>query len=97
VIPKEFYEVDKPRNLAKSITVELTRVKITVKVKPRAGKAAVKKTGEREFVVSVKEAPKDGRANAAVVSTLANFLGIAPSRIRILRGKKSRLKTLEIL
>ena len=72
-------------------------MKITVKIKPRADKAAVKKTGEREFAVSVKEAPEDGRANVAVVSTLADFLGIAPARIRILRGKKARLKILEIL
>lgn len=72
-------------------------MKITAKVKPRAGKEAVKKIGEREFAVSVKEAPEDGKANAAVISALAGFLGVAPCRVRILRGKRSRVKIVEIM
>lgn len=72
-------------------------MKISVKVKPRAKREAVLKTGEREFTVSVKAAPDGGKANEAVGAALAGFLGVARSRVKIIRGQKSRLKILEVL
>lgn len=36
--------------------------------------------------------PEDGRANAAVQALLAGALGVAPSRLRLLRGATARDK-----
>ncbi|NBB98504.1 MAG: DUF167 domain-containing protein [Alphaproteobacteria bacterium] len=36
--------------------------------------------------------PEDGRANAAVQKLLARALGVAPSRLTLIRGAKSREK-----
>ena len=36
--------------------------------------------------------PEDGKANKAVVKLLAEFIDVAPSRIRLLRGATSRNK-----
>ena len=36
--------------------------------------------------------PADGKANAAAIKLLAGYIGIAPSRITLLRGQSSRNK-----
>lgn len=41
-------------------------------------------------------APTDGQANDAVEKAVANALGVAKSRVAILRGDKSRDKTLGV-
>ena len=40
--------------------------------------------------------PVDGKANAALIAFLAKKLGIAKSRITIIRGETSRRKTIHI-
>ena len=44
----------------------------------------------------VRARPEDGKANAAVASLLAAALGVAPSRITLLRGATSRDKQFQI-
>lgn len=46
--------------------------------------------------VKVRARPNDGEANEAVVKLLAKALGIAPSRVNLLRGATSREKLLGI-
>lgn len=62
------------------------------KVDPPAGRA-----GETHFIVAVKEPPIQGRANAAIIRALADYFGLAPSRVRIISGHTSRQKIIEIL
>ena len=71
-------------------------MKIFVIVKTRAKKEGVKKIDETHFIVSVKEPPVDGRANTVVVRALADFLDIAPSRLRIATGRANRWKIIEV-
>jgi uncharacterized protein (TIGR00251 family) len=54
--------------------------------------------GYREGVLQLRvTAPPDkGRANAAVVSVLAQALGVAKSRVRIVRGQTSRDKLVTV-
>lgn len=54
--------------------------------------------GYREGVLQLRvTAPPDkGRANAAVVSMLAQALGVAKSRVRIVRGQTSRNKVVTV-
>ena len=39
----------------------------------------------------------DGRANAAVIKLLSDHLGVPKSRLVIVRGLSSRLKTVQVL
>jgi hypothetical protein len=67
-------------------------VVIPLRAKPRAGKNAVEGVREGVLLVSVRAAPADGEANAAVVATVAEALGCAKSSVRLVRGHKSRDK-----
>lgn len=72
-------------------------MKIFVKAKPNAKEEKVEKIDETHFVVVVKEPPIQGRANAAIIRALADFLNIAPSRLQIVAGHTSRQKIIEVL
>ena len=67
-----------------------------VKVQPKASRDQV--VGYRDGVLQLRvTAPRDkGRANAAVVALLADALGVAKSRVRIVRGQSSRDKVLAV-
>jgi len=49
------------------------------------------------FEIRTKSTPREGKANAAVISALARHLGISKSQIKILAGAKSKQKIFEIL
>lgn len=69
---------------------------IEVKVKSGAkGALGVEKMGE-VYVVRLKEKAHDGEANEALVRVLAEYFGVAKSRIRIVSGSKSHQKRVEI-
>ena len=72
-------------------------MKLFVTAKPGAKKEGVEKTGENKFIVAVKEPPVQGRANLAIIKSLADYLNIAPSRLKIISGHTSRQKIVEIL
>ena len=67
-----------------------------VKVRPKASRDQV--VGYRDGVLQLRvTAPPDkGRANAAVVALLADALGVAKSRVRIVRGQSFRDKVLTV-
>lgn len=48
------------------------------------------------LVAKVRVPPEDGKANAAVLALIAQALGIATSRLRLLRGATSREKLVGI-
>jgi uncharacterized protein (TIGR00251 family) len=70
-------------------------MKIVVTVKPGSSKEKVEKK-EDGYLVHVKEPPVEGKANRAVIKLLAKFLGISSEGIKILSGKKSKRKLIEI-
>jgi uncharacterized protein YggU (UPF0235/DUF167 family) len=49
-----------------------------------------------ELLVKVRAAPADGAANAAVLRVIADALGVAPSRLQLVRGATSRTKVVSI-
>ncbi len=71
-------------------------MRISVKARPASKKDEVRRIDEGRYVVEVREPPVQGRANAAIVKTLAAFLHIAPSRVQIISGHFSREKIIEI-
>ena len=48
------------------------------------------------FEVWVKEPPIEGRANEAVERALADYFGVAKSKVNIVSGQTSRKKVVEI-
>ncbi|HEY4484561.1 MAG TPA: DUF167 domain-containing protein [Candidatus Paceibacterota bacterium] len=72
-------------------------MKISVKVKTGSKKEEVNKIDDRNFEIRTKSLPIEGKANSAVIKILADYLDIPRSRIKILRGQKSKSKILEIL
>ena len=70
-------------------------MKIQVKVKPNSKIEEVSQEGDN-FAVKVKEPPKEGKANQAVIKLLAQHFGVPQSQVRILSGFKSRNKVVEV-
>jgi uncharacterized protein (TIGR00251 family) len=71
-------------------------MKIQVKVKPNSRTEEVSQEGD-SFIVKVKEPPKEGKANQAVIKLLAQHFGVPQSQVRILSGFRSRSKVIEII
>lgn len=68
-------------------------MRINVTVKTNARESRVEKIGDDEYVVMVKEPPRRGKANAALLKLLSrHFKG----RVRIIGGVTSRNKIVEI-
>ena len=70
-------------------------MKIQVKVKPSSKTEEVSQEGD-SFIVKVKEPPKEGKANQAVIKLLAEHFGVSQSQVRILSGFRSRNKVIEV-
>lgn len=68
---------------------------LTVRVTPKAARnrLVIDAGTARVYVTTV---PEGGKATAAVVKLLAKELGIAKSRITLLRGAKDRTKVFQI-
>jgi hypothetical protein len=70
-------------------------MKIQVKVKPNSQTEELSREGD-SFIVKVKEPPKEGRANQAVIKLLAEHFDVSQSQVRILSGFKSKNKVVEV-
>lgn len=46
--------------------------------------------------VYVAEPAREGKANKAIIQALANYLSIAPQRVRCMRGHTSKAKVFEV-
>ena len=65
-------------------------------VRPRASRDEVLGVRDGAVRVNVKAAPVDGKANVAMAELLAERLGIAKSRIRVVRGHTARDKQVSV-
>jgi len=70
-------------------------MKIQVNVKPNSKTEELSREGD-SFVIKVKEPPKEGKANQAVIKLLAEHFGVPQSQVRILSGFRSRNKIIEV-
>lgn len=71
--------------------------KILVYAKAGARENKVEQVDDAHLVVSVKEPAQDGRANTAIEEVVAAYFNVAKSRARIVSGKTSRRKIIEIV
>lgn len=69
---------------------------LSVKLQPRASKNEIGEPLGNELKIKITAPPVDAAANEALVKFLAEKLNCARSRVELLRGHKSRHKTLII-
>ncbi len=70
---------------------------IAVHVVTNSGEARVIKVGNTKLEVKVDERATEGRANKRLLEILAAYYKVPKSRVRLVRGAKSRDKLLEIV
>ena len=70
-------------------------MKVQVKVKPNSKTEELVQEGD-SFIAIVKEPPKEGKANQAVIKLLAQHFNIPRNQVRITNGLRSRNKIIEI-
>jgi uncharacterized protein (TIGR00251 family) len=70
-------------------------MRIQVKVKPNSRLEEVSQEVDG-FIVRVKEPPREGKANQAVIKLLAEHFGVPKGQVRILSGFGSRTKVIEV-
>ncbi|GHV68658.1 hypothetical protein AGMMS49928_08730 [Spirochaetia bacterium] len=69
---------------------------LDIKAVPGTSKSEIAGVKDGRLRIRIAAAPVDGKANAALISFLAKLLGCARGEITLLRGEKSRLKTLAL-
>jgi uncharacterized protein YggU (UPF0235/DUF167 family) len=69
--------------------------RLVLRVTPGARSEGIEIAGER-VLVKVRANPQDGAANEAVLGLLGKALGVATSRLRMLRGATSRDKLVKL-
>jgi len=69
---------------------------INVEAKPNARKNEYAVINENTIKVRIKARPVDGKANEALIAYLSEILGIAKSKITLLKGTTSKFKRFEI-
>jgi uncharacterized protein (TIGR00251 family) len=74
----------------------MARARIDVRLRPRGRRDEL--LGFRDGVLQarVTAAPVDGRANRALCRLIAKQVGVAPSRVTVVRGAKSRDKVVMV-
>ncbi|TWP26887.1 DUF167 domain-containing protein [TM7 phylum sp. oral taxon 348] len=72
-------------------------MKISVLIKPNSRHREEVVAGDNGSLTVYTKAPAiEGRANAAAVKLLAKHFGVAPSKVKLVRGATSKYKVFEI-
>lgn len=72
-------------------------MRIGVKVQPKASRQQVVKGPGEKLKVCLKASPVDGKANSELVCILAKYFNVSKSCVRIITGKQSRNKVIEVI
>ena len=67
-----------------------------VKVQPRSSRREIGRVEQGRLKIGTTAAPTTGKANREFSRLLAKAFGVPPSRVSLLRGATSRLKTFRI-
>lgn len=70
-------------------------MKLSVRVKTNAQKECITVV-EGVYTASVTALPIDGKANSAIEKLFAKHFNVAPSKVCVVAGRRSRQKTIEI-
>lgn len=69
---------------------------IPVRVFPNSPKRSVVKKDDGSLELRFSAVPEKGKANKIVMELVAGFFGISPSKIRIVKGARTKNKLLSI-
>jgi len=69
-------------------------VEVLIYVQPNATKNEFIGEHDGRLKLRVQSPPQDGKANAAIIKFFCKCLGVAKNQVSLLRGDKSRQKTL---
>jgi len=69
---------------------------IAVRLSPRGSRDELVGLRDGVLVAKVTAPPVDGRANKALCKLVAKRVGVPPSRVSVVRGKRSRDKLIRI-
>ncbi len=72
-------------------------MKITVTVKPNSGRSEIENLDGESFVVRLKSAPVDGKANAELIRLLSKYFRVPQKSVAIKTGANAKKKLVEIL
>lgn len=83
------------------ITEQPGGIRLIVRLTPAGGAdrfegVATDAAGETHLKARVRAAPEDGKANAALEALVAKTLGVPKSAAQVVRGGKSRVKTVDV-
>ncbi|MDQ1686905.1 MAG: uncharacterized protein QOC82_3642 [Frankiaceae bacterium] len=70
----------------------VTDAQVAVRLQPRAARDEIVGLRDGVLVVRVSAPPVDGRANKALCKLIARRAGVAPTRVSVVRGERSRDK-----
>jgi len=79
-----------------SVSATENGVRFSVRVQPRASKTEVVGSYGTALKIRLQAPSVDGAANAALVSFLADLLGVSRRSVRIISGESTRDKIVEI-
>lgn len=71
-------------------------MKIYIKAKPKSKKEYVKKIDDTHYVIAVKEPPVAGKANQAIIKSLAKYFNKSSSQVYLFSGMTSRQKVFAV-
>jgi hypothetical protein len=74
----------------------VSNAKIVVRVQPSASRNELVGLRDGVLLARVSAPALEGRANRALCRLIAKRLGVAPSRVVVVRGQRSREKLVEI-
>ena len=69
---------------------------INVKVKPNSSKQKIENFGDGRYLVYVRSAPENDKANIELINLLSRELGVPVNSIKIKFGRTSDKKIIEI-
>lgn len=69
---------------------------ISIYIQPNASKTEIVGEHNGMLKVKVQSPPVEGAANAQCLKFFADLLGVSKSKVKIIKGEKSRLKTILI-
>ena len=75
---------------------EVRSARFAVRLTPRADGDRIDGVVEGTLRARVSAPPVDGAANEALTRLLARTLGVAPGRVRVVRGSRGRDKLIEV-
>lgn len=72
------------------------QARVAVRLRPRGQRDEILGLEEGVLLARVSAPPVDGKANKALCRLIAKRAGVAPSRVHVVRGEKSREKLIAV-